>query len=274
MRAVQSGLNFYDLQLRVAELSGLTQYRTDDDDNRAIPPDDPNKLDRVKRAINDAAREFFRAVDPKLNQTHKWTWLKESITIELDPEGDGPLNIESDSRRYRLPSHVAGHCTRADWSSPGYPGRMIYVVHAEQVRRHWAMHPEATGAPLYIAVVASPEAKRTGERMPMELIVAPAPSDSSTFSVRAEFPVRTDPLVLDADYGVWPADDDLTIAWWAASLLKFGDQQYERFETRRMESLIASIEADKGRAPANLTKRHITLPEAAVRVEFDGTQIL
>lgn len=274
MRATQSGLNFYDIQLRVAELSGLTQYRTDDDDNRAIPPDDPNKLDRVKRAINDAAREFFRAVDPKLGKTHKWTWLKESLTFDLAPEGDGPINIAGDARRYRIPPHVAGHCTRADWSSPGYPGRMIYVVHADQVRRHWSAHPEATGAPLYMAVVASPEAKQSGGRTPMELCIAPAPSDSSTFTIRAEFPVRTDPLVQDADYGVWPSDDDMTIVWWAASLLKFGDQQFERFETRRMESLIASIEADKTRMPANLAKRYTDPPAATVHVEFDGTTIL
>ena len=276
MRASQSGLPFSDLQLRVAELVGYNAYRTTDDDNRAIPPTDPNRLDRVKRAINHAAREFYRAVNPEANNIHQWTWLRETVYIALDPEGDSAINIDGDSRRYRLPEHVSSQCVRADWSSPSYPGRMVYVVHGDQTRRHWTMYPDATGAPLYLSVVASPGDRKAGERTPYEMIVAPAPTDASEYTVAAEFSVRTDPLVQDADYGPWAPEDDLTIVWWAASLLSIGDSgSFERFEAKRIEALRASIAMDNTRKASNLTKRKdAQLPQADVRVEFEGTRIL
>ncbi len=275
MRATQSGLKFSELQLRVAELVGYNAYQTSETDNRAIPPTDPNRLDRVKRAINDAAREFYRAVNPDLNIIHQWTWLRETVSIALDPDGESAINIDGDARRYRLPESVSSNCVRADWSSPTYPGRMIYVVHGDQTRRHWTTYPDATGAPLYLSIVASPGDRKAGERTPYEMIVAPAPTDASEYTIAAEFSVRTDPLTQDADYGPWAPEDDLTIVWWAASLLAIGDaSSFDRFEAKRIEALRASIAMDNTRKPANRTKRKEALPQAEVRVEFEGTRIL
>lgn len=276
MRASQAGLNFAAIQLRVAELVGYNAYRTTDDDNRAIPPTDPNRLDRVKRAINDAAREFYRAVNPDLNITHQWTWLRETVSFALDADGASAFNIDGDPRRYRLPESVSSHCVRADWTTPSYPGRMVYIVHGDQTRRHWSMYPDATGAPLYLSIVASPGDRKAGERTPYEMIVAPAPPDSSEYTLTAEFSVRTDPLVQDNDFGPWAPEDDMTIVWWAASLLAIGDaSSFDRFEAKRIESLRASIAMDNTRKPASRTKRQdAQLPHAEVRVEFEGTRIL
>jgi len=275
MRAAQSGLTFYDLQLRVGEASGFVEYRQDEDDNRAIPPTDPNRIDRVKRAINDAAREFYRAVDETTRTTHRWTWLKQTISIALSADGTGPDNIDGDSRRYRLPDSVTTKCNRADWTTPDYPGRMIQIVHDGMTRRHWAMYPDATGAPLYLSVVATPEAKKVGQRTPYEMIIAPAPSDSRTFTVVAEMDVRTDPLTQDGDYGPWSPEDDLTVVAWAVALLKMGDQSWERYEAKRVESLRASIAADKDRKPALLASRSSgVVPSADNRVEYQGVRIL
>ena len=81
--ALDHSLTFRDLQVRVAEMDGTaTQSGT-----AVAPPTDAVALERLKRAINDAAANVARKAS--------WLWLRQTHTITLDPDGAAVDNIDS-----------------------------------------------------------------------------------------------------------------------------------------------------------------------------------
>ncbi len=92
---------YQDLIVRVAEALGFASNRDPDNaaNNVARMPTDPNRLDICKRAIVDGMRMIVRD-GPR---PHGWRCLRETITLDVDAEGEGSVNIAGDPSRLRLP---------------------------------------------------------------------------------------------------------------------------------------------------------------------------
>jgi hypothetical protein len=71
-------LTFRELQVRVAEMDGTT----DDSGSAVGVPTDAIALDKLKRAINDAAADIARKAS--------WLWLRQTIVITLAPTAMRP----------------------------------------------------------------------------------------------------------------------------------------------------------------------------------------
>jgi hypothetical protein len=193
-------------------------------------------LDKIKRAINDAAANVARKAS--------WLWLRQTHTITLNAAGTGSDNIGSDATRYALhPSVQSAPYGRVTWRNAAQTdGGKVFSTSTDQILYFNAMDSTTTGAPRYVSVqpaigVATP----AGGRPRMELRVWPKPSEA--FTITCEFSVTPIPLTLDTDRGIWPAYMDLPIVRAAfASLLAYTDPQYAT----------ATGEADKAIAEARM----------------------
>jgi hypothetical protein len=209
-------LNFRDLQVRVAEAIGQADHSGD----TAAPPTDALALDRIKRAINDAVADIARKAS--------WLWLRQTVTITLDPDGASVTNIDSDATRYMLPVHVvSAPYGRVTWrNAANTTGGQVFSASTDRLLHLTALHPSATGAPQVCSVQAAAGVNRpVGSRAVMEMRVWPKPSEA--FTMTCSFSVTPVPLVHDGDRGIWPAYMDLPIIRKAAAnTMGYTDPEY------------------------------------------------
>ncbi len=209
-------LNFRDLQVRVSEMAGLADHSG----STAAPPTDAIAIDRIKRAINDAAADVARKAS--------WTWLRQSVTITLDSDGDSVLNIDGDATRYMLPVHVvSAPYGRVTWRNADQTiGGQVFSTATDRLLHMTAIDPSSTGAPRYISVQPASGVNRpSGSRPILEMRVWPKPSEA--YTVTGTFSMTPVPLVLDGDRGIWPAYMDLPIIRRAyVNLRKYTDSDF------------------------------------------------
>jgi hypothetical protein len=235
---VDNSWTFADLKLRLAEACDVATQGTGAD-NRSEVPSDPNTLDRLSRAINDAAKDFAR-------NRHRWTWLCPTLSITLEPDADGSLSIAGDSRRYRLPVNViSAPVGRMTWRDPSssYGGR-VTDSHIDRVWEYISRAPSLKGQPLYASVWTSNDREITvGERPPMELVVYPAPD--LAYTIRSRFRVDVPRLVNNDDRGIWGSIHDQTVL--AIAVTKFMSVREDGYATAvalAEQAIAKSIEVD------------------------------
>lgn len=250
--ALDQSMTFKEMQTRVAERVGIASYT----DGVAAPPAGSEDLDLVKRAINDAERELWRAVDPRTRRSVRWTFQAPILEIDLDPDAETALNIAGDSTRYRLPQGVySAPIGRVSWGD-GTTGGHVHDTSIDRVIRMSSERPEEQGPPLYCAVTASPDAATPiGTRTPMELRVFPKPSRD--FTLRARFKMEPIKLVNDGERQHRPPAHDITVIDLAVQrLADLGNTpnkvDRESAKATAAASLIASIEFDNDLKPSTL----------------------
>lgn len=227
--ALDHSLTFRDLQVRVAEMNG----NSTESGSAVAPPTDAVALDKIKRAINDAAANVARKAS--------WLWLRQTHTITLDPDGTAVDNIDSDATRYALhPSVQSAPYGRVTWRNADQnDGGKVFSTSTDQLLYLTARDSASTGAPRYVSVQPSGASIPSGSRARMEMRVWPKPSEA--FTLTCEFSVTPVPLVHDTDRGIWPPYMDLPIVRAAyASLLSYSDAEFAT----------ATSEADKALAEA------------------------
>lgn len=233
--ALDHSLTFRELQVRVAEMDGAT-----DESGTAVgPPTDAIALDKVKRAINDAAVEIARKAS--------WLWLRQTIVITMAPDGDAADSIDADATRYALPPQVvSAPYGRVTWkNADATDGGKVFSTSTDQLLYLAARDPNTTGAPRYVSVqpaygVNTP----AGSRPRMELRVWPKPAEA--YTITCEFSVTPVPLVNDSDRGIWPPYMDMPVVRRAfAGLLKYSDAQFS-IATQEADKAIAEARAHEG----------------------------
>lgn len=251
--APQSSLNFRELQTRVAETLGVQV----ESGGVNAPPSDTVMLDRVKRAINDAAREFAKPAPVAPGRSHRWNWLSPTVTITAAPDADSPYTVGGVNYQYALPSGVSPNATaRMTWASADSIGSGV-VIHRDisSVSMLLARDPSRTGPPELFAVTLTPGQKQ-GERRRFVLVIYPRPDQAYTLSCR--FRMAPTLLVDDGDRGDWPPEHDDTVL--ALAVLKLIAQggaftsgpSLEAAQAAYAGSLASSIAVDMELAPASM----------------------
>jgi hypothetical protein len=238
--SAEHSLTFRELQTRVAERLGIADYSG----TVAAPPSDTNDADLVKRLLQDAVRQFVRAVYPGTGRAVQWSWTAPIVSVSLTTDGTGSANIAGDATRYRLPEGVCSAPKgRVSWSD-GSTGGHVVDTSVDLVIRKQAERPSEVGPPLYCAVFQSTDPGNSpNQRPPMEMRVFPTPSRAITLTTRLK--IEPTKMVNDADRGNWPASHDLTIVDMAVAAHAPSDIN----RARATESLIASIAFDEDSKP-------------------------
>lgn len=178
MPGIDFTLTFQDIILRVAREVGFAVSRADGS-GEDIPTG--KILQRVKDAVNDARDDFYRCY------AH-WTFLREGVTITLDPTA-GAWNVEGDTGRIRLPWYVQiPPLTEWIYSlAAGGAGGRVRVAGIDDVRRAYAdLADQTTGPPLMIAQEHSPGLDhQPGVRRPIIMRVWPRPDQTYTLTAES-----------------------------------------------------------------------------------------
>lgn len=275
--ALDQSMTFRDMQIRVAERVGIASYT----DGIAAPPTGSEDLDLVKRALHDAERELWRAVDPRTGQSVRWTFQAPIIEIDLDPDAATARNINADSTRYLLPVGIySAPIGRVSWGD-GSTGGHVHDTSIDRVIRMSSERPDEQGPPLYCAVTqADGVTTPIGQRPQMELRVFPKPSRDIT--LRSRFKMEPIRLVNDGDRPNRPPAHDLTVIDIAVQkIAEMGSlpnkQDRESAKATATASLIASIESDNDIKPktlGRLAERQVASSDLTPAfVTSDGTTV-
>lgn len=167
------GYTLRDLLVRVGRKLGATN----EVDQVSDTPVDTRAIDQLRDAVNDGIRRFTAGHD-------RWSWLMPWVALELVAAGDGPLNINGDPARYRLPPGVEG-APVSDWTftdaSSNYT--RIQQTSVEAVRQRFASS-DSSGVP-YLACATPIRDQQPGDgadqdKPAWQLIVYPRPQQNYT----------------------------------------------------------------------------------------------
>ncbi len=199
------GLNFRDMQIRVAEEAGLAAQPTTGT-GIAAPPDTADELDRVKRAINDAIQEVIR-------QYPKWQCLRRHVSITASATADGAQHIDSDAGRIRVPIPVrlipqGQWLVRATGADQTLCSRLALRSFQEVVALQ-ATDPAAGQIPQIMGFGPLEVADVRGVRLGSEIRLWPRPGVDVVVTGMCR--VALMPLVEDSDLSPMGADHDMLI---------------------------------------------------------------
>lgn len=238
--------SFDELATDVAVTCGLADY-VDASGASTVAglPTDPDDLNRVRKAINDAIALMA------LERT--WNCLTIDYQITLDVEGDGISNVGGDPGRYLLPWYVVqqpGHHLWAWTNSDGYGGQAaLGAIEMIQIAR--SKDQSLTGVPRLLAMTPH-MAKEPADRNRLELWVWPNPDIAYTLEASIQlFPAR---LVHGTDKHVFGAIHDPTLVAGAIYLMHSVMEDVppavlDRYDRVWKERLAASMAKDNELAP-------------------------
>lgn len=222
--------------------------------NKRVAPTDPQELDRLERAFAEGLAEFCDEGD--------WKFLQPEYSFLLVPAGTGPLNIEGDASRYRLPRGTQFVREDVFWKLGTSGGGRVTKINRNLMRERRHLSPTDVGQPRECAISmgmaqdsATTSTRRAGQPVPMELVIHPSPDQAYTVNLVLDYRLMV-PLS-DGDTGMWPAYHDLTIiAYGARSLLRQGraadDPALIRAENEASKRLAKSRENDSKLRDASL----------------------
>lgn len=242
-----SGMTLDAMRLRLAQEVGLAVMVTADGQPcDAALPSGPT-LAKIDRAVQEAVSSFMLA-DPF------WSFLNQTLSLQLDPAGTGPDNIARDPGRYRLPNALRGG--PQSWVlTQVESGTAVWNVKDSTVAAVLAAQQTGTitGVPYLAAIrpIANPEEVLGGAAW--EVLVGPKPSKAfvltGTFSINWQW---TD----GAERHIFGAEHDQTLYLMAVAAFRRADgqtgPQAQLNQTLADRSLAQSIRMDKERRPKNL----------------------
>lgn len=229
---------FSKMVLELALEVGLAEY--DQNTGKAVLPSDPEALRLCKARVNEGLQRFARAYP-------KWSKLEHRVQIKFYPNGDGPLNINNEAHRYRLPPFVAS-VPRNNWQYVDVTSPYIEVIHTnyDMVQRMMTASSLTNGVPYY-AATRQYEPESGDDRQGYEVIFYPSPSQ--TLTVEAEFRVVVHELIEDDDKHPFGAEHDLAILKCAVEAFRRRDDEdpaaYQRAKEDMIEAINESIRLDQ-----------------------------
>jgi hypothetical protein len=266
---IDTSWTFADLQLRVAEEIDVAEQGTGAD-NRSQIPSDPSLKDRIKRAINDAAKEFA-------SQPHRWSWLSPYLFITLSPDGTGAQNVRGDPCIYMLPANVQSAPSGVvTWRDPGntYGGRTT-DSNVDWVFGLIATSPSTVGVPRY-CTVWDDAAAPMGERPRKLFVVWPKPN--LAYVVKSKFRIAVPALVADSERGVWGAQHDETVMRLAVKrMMKPTEPGYAAAKLMADEAVAKSLLLDREMVGKRQSSQDVTVSRRGARSNvnnYDGTPII
>lgn len=264
-------MTFADLQLRVAERCDLAEY---DSAGKSIAPTTVNVSDRIKRAINDAARKVSNAVSVSTRYAFPWSWKRPLLTITIDEKGTAESCIAGDRTRYRLPPGILGYPEGlVAWRSTGGGGSgEVRPVDAGQVLRMNDSNPLAS-CPRIVAVLPYRGAPIPADHRPgLEMIVAPPPDRE--YQLQARFKADVMPMTEPGQRPIWPSYVDDAVIETAVAIFKAGESGEDRARARAAEALEMAMAQDREANPGGLSRVVAPTRRADPEVFIDGVQYL
>lgn len=247
-------LNFGGICLRVAEAVNIAKIGTAPD-NRFVLPTDPNRLDRLKRCVNDAARQFTTSTRHPLDKTvRRWTFMAPRIEVLFQADGVGPFQPDGDPSRCMLPPGVcSAPLGKISWKNADgtVGGGEVFNCAHDRLEALRASGSTVKGPPLYgtLKLCIVP---KFGNRPGYELNVYPAPDRNIIVGTR--YRVQAVEMIDFAERGIWPGVHDDTV-------IAFAIYNWKRLEgaddaaaamMHRDQLLIASFDLDALNNPTAL----------------------
>ena len=229
---------FGDIVLNLAEEVGLVEY--DATTNEAKIPDDAESLRVLRARVNEGLKQFARMYP-------KWTRLEHRVQITLDPNGTGPLNIDKDAARYRLPGFITSK-PKGNWTFVDSSSAYSKIIHCswDIVRAKIALGDGHTGTPV-LAAMAPYQPESGDDRQGFEVLFWPAPTTS--FTVEAEFRVQVQSMTDLGERHPFGAEHDLAILKCAVEAFRRRDDEdpdaYNRALVDRNSAVAESIALDQ-----------------------------
>lgn len=254
-----TGASFGDLLLELAVELGLARLvNTSGQDQAPTLPTDGSILFKLKQRLNAGYMSFLGGINPSLPPGRKpythWSFLSREVTLEFHPDGLGPLNIDQDSTRYRLPDGITSAPKQAWTINTGgrYSNTHVQSVTWERVRHELAMAPTLRGCPVMAACRTIDALEHPDHGKAWETRVYPPPADPG-MSMKADFRIQARPLNdLNQRHIAGTEHDRTIIAYalveWHRRDDKKGDQ-FGRAMKLAGDSILASIELDKRARP-------------------------
>jgi hypothetical protein len=163
----QSGMTLQELMLRVARETGVARIVQNGEQCESQLPTGPT-LAKVRDAVDAAWRDFLAA-------DADWSFLQQTITLNLTADGKGPDNIAGDPMRYRLPNTIRT-AVSAPWTLRLPDSTVVWVVKttsmASLAQIQWG---NSARAPYAAAMRPLPNPEDHLGGPAWELVVAPKP---------------------------------------------------------------------------------------------------
>jgi hypothetical protein len=256
---ISTGKTFRALLLDMAVELGIARMTgTDGTDNQTLElPDDGSVLFKLRQRCNAGYLAFVHGEHPLRPQNRapytRWTFLDRQVSVTLNSDGLGALNIAADSARYRLPDGITGN-PRDPWTIDTnglYPGNMVENVSESRVTSILAVATVGSGCPIYATTrpIQSPDSPDAGKAW--ELLVAPRPSGAMTMTSR--FRVQARELQDLNQQHIAGAEHDRAVfcmamlEWYRRDAVK--PEMYGRWLQTAASAVDASIELDKRSRP-------------------------
>lgn len=247
LASLDSGMTYEQLIVRVAEAAGVASYAN----GAAAIPTGAHNLDLCKRMVNDGYQRFLNGVRAGGKRPYMgWTFLKPLMTITLSAEGTGPLNIDTDAARYRIPIPVVAHPALWTIKDPDSVASATTCA-VTGIDRVWASlsSTSSTGRPV-IAAMAPLAPDRPGDAPGWEVVFWPRPDKA--YSATARLRLQPRPLVALEERHVAGAEHDQTIIAMAIAAMKTRNRAEDAQQAALDADMLmdSSIAMDMQRIPA------------------------
>lgn len=244
------GLSFEEIIVRVAEATRTASFDApngDTSDNRVQVPTDPYRLDRCKRAVNDAVRWVV--------SQRRWNSLFRWIEISIDGTGDLPNAVDGQTDKYWLPEEISGPPLTA-WVLVSDSG--TYTTYVENVAADTltalTLANRTTARPRLSTVTAEKPAGDDGRSMQWQVRFWPRPNGA--YTAAAQFRIHQPQMVRMDDRHVFgPQFDDLIVQasiWKYKSIDSSEPSEVEMYKASAIEALASAAALDSELTPMSL----------------------
>lgn len=175
-----SALTYADYLIAAAEEFG---YGQTDSSGLPVPPTDTAELARCRKAVLRGLRRFA------LSNPSGWFFMRRAYSLLLDPDGTGPLNVDSDPAIYNMPWWFNG-ASIGDWNSTGSTNQGYRVRCVDPVTlasQKAASFGTTTGMPVLCCFRKAEQTVPTREMVARYTVEFwPSPSNAETLTIDCE----------------------------------------------------------------------------------------
>lgn len=240
MQLTDQSMTLHDLMLRLAVRFGVAVYANSATDNKPTAPTDQATRWRLIAAINDGARDFYRAYP-------KWSWRTASMRVAVKSDGSGATHIGVDPAKVFLGYGISSgpvNNLRCVSGSNVYP---LAQATEDEVSTLHASGVVGTSNPTRAAICSTDEDNAVGMRQRIYAWLWPTPSQNMTLI--GTFRRMPYPLANAGERFPFPSvHDDTLLAFAAYALANTGaipsGPGIDTLRGERDAALMASIDED------------------------------